>query len=297
MGVHGFQTNARMRKMVKRSGVVCAALIMVMASSVISSRWILSRAAQARIGNPPGDLNAQPIRFQSDSRATIHGWWCPAQSSRGAILLLPGIRANRLSMVDRARFLHRAGYSTLLIDFQATGESKGDHITFGWKESRDVIAAVSFIHHVDPTDRIGIIGSSLGGAAALLASPPLKVNSIVLEAVYPAIEIATRNRMENYFGPIGRILPPPLLWQLQPRLGISADALRPLDHAPKVGCPVFILSGERDRNTRPDDTRMLFSSAQHPKQLWLVPNAGHVDLRRAVPAEYESRVLAFLERM
>ena len=48
-------------------------------------------------------------------------------------------------MVERASFLRRAGYSTLLIDFQATGETKGDRITFGWKESRDVLAAVEFI--------------------------------------------------------------------------------------------------------------------------------------------------------
>jgi dienelactone hydrolase len=55
------------------------------------------------------------------------------------------------------------------------------HITFGWKESRDVLAAVSFLHHVDPTARVGIIGSSLGGVAALLATPPLKVDALVLE--------------------------------------------------------------------------------------------------------------------
>ena len=47
-------------------------------------------------------------------------------------------------MIDRGRFLRRAGYSVLLIDFQATGETKGDHITFGWKESQDVLAAMNF---------------------------------------------------------------------------------------------------------------------------------------------------------
>jgi pimeloyl-ACP methyl ester carboxylesterase len=92
-------------------------------------------------------------------------------------------------MVDRARFLRRAGYSVLLIDFQATGETKGDHITFGWKESRDALAAIDFIHHVDPSARVAIIGSSLGGVAALLATPPLKVNALILESVYPTIEI------------------------------------------------------------------------------------------------------------
>jgi alpha-beta hydrolase superfamily lysophospholipase len=259
--------------------------------------WLLAHPVQARIANPPADLNAQPITFPSDSGANVHGWWCPMSNGRGAVLLLPGIRANRLSMVDRARFLRRAGYSVLLIDFQATGETKGDHITFGWKESRDALAAINFVRQVDPAARVAIIGSSLGGVAALLATPPLKVDALVLEEVYPMIEIATRNRMEKYLGALGRILTPFLLNQLQWRLGISAAQLRPVDHISNVECPVLIMSGEKDRNTRPSDTRMLFEHARSPKQLWFVPNAGHVDLHRAAREEYERRVLAFLAQM
>jgi len=50
----------------------------------------------------------------------------------------------------------------LLIDFQATGETTGDHITFGWKESRDVLAAVDFVRKTDSTTPVAIVGSSLG---------------------------------------------------------------------------------------------------------------------------------------
>jgi fermentation-respiration switch protein FrsA (DUF1100 family) len=183
----------------------------------------------------------------------------------------------------------------LLIDFQATGETKGNHITFGWKESRDVLAATDFVRDVEPTSHVAIIGSSLGGVAALIATPPLKVDALVLEEVYPTIEIATRNRMENYLGAFGRMLTPLLLNQLQWRLGVSASQLRPVDHIASVECPVLIMSGKKDRNTRPSDTRMLVERARSPKELWFVPNAGHVDLHRAARHEYETRVLTFLE--
>jgi fermentation-respiration switch protein FrsA (DUF1100 family) len=281
----------------KRLVAICATLLFVTVVGATSVGWMLGRPVQVRIGDPPADLNAEPVNFESDSGANVHGWWCPVRNSRGAVLLLPGIRANRLSMVDRTRFLHRAGYSVLLIDFQATGETKGDQITFGWKESRDAVAAVNFIRNAGPASRVAIIGSSLGGVATLLATPPLKVDGIILEAVYPTIEIATRNRLENYLSPLGRFAVPLLLKQLRMRLGISADDLRPIDHIADVGCPVFIMSGEKDRTTRPEDTEALFSRAQLPKQLWFVPKAGHVDLHKAARAEYESRVLAFLEQM
>jgi fermentation-respiration switch protein FrsA (DUF1100 family) len=281
----------------KRVIASCAILILVGVVCAISVGWLLAHPVQTRIGSPPADLNAQPVTFPSDSGANVHGWWCPIQNRTGVVLLLPGIRANRLSMVERARFLRHAGYSVLLIDFEATVETKGDHIMFGWKESRDVLAAINFIRQIDPTARVAIVGSSLGGVAALLATPPLKVDALILEEVYPTIEIATRNRMENYLGRIGRILTPVLLNQLRWRLGVSASQLRPVDHIANVECPVLIMSGKKDQNTRPSDTRMLIERARSLKDVWFVPNAGHVDLHRAARQDYESHVLEFLRRM
>src|SRR6266568_5872661 len=283
--------------MIKRFLAISAAAAIVGVAVVFAIGWALAAPVQTHVGKPPEDLGARAVEIKSNSGATVHGWWCPTTTSRGAVLLLPGIRANRLSMVDRARFLRGAGYSVLLIDFQATGETKGDHITFGWKESGDVLAAINFVRHIDPTACVAIIGSSLGGVAALLATPPLRVDGLVLEEVYPTIEIATRNRMENYLGRVGRILTPILLNQLQWRLRVSASQSRPVDHIANVECPVLILSGEKDRNSRPSDTQMLFERARSPKQLWFVPNAGHVDLHRAARVDYESRVIAFLEQM
>ena len=281
----------------KRLFALAAILLMIGIAVPFAIGWALAAPVQISVGKAPSDLGAETVEFESDSGAIVKGWWCPTVNSHGVVLLLPGIRANRLSMVDRARFLRRAGYSVLLIDFQATGETKGDHITFGWKESRDALAVIDFIHHVDPSARIAIIGSSLGGVATLLSTPPLEVDALVLEAVYPTIEIATRNRMENYLGAFGRMLTPLLLGQLQLRLGVSASQLRPIDHIADVDCPVFIMSGAKDRNTRAADTRMLFELARSPKQLWFVPNAGHVDLHRAAREKYERRVLAFLAQM
>jgi uncharacterized protein len=129
---------------------------------------MLAHPAQTRIGDGPAELSVQAVTFHTDSGANVAAWWCPLPDSHRTVLLLPGVRANRLSMVDRARFLSRAGYSTLLIDFQATGETRGDRITFGWKESCDAIAAVEFIRRMQPADHIGIIGSSLGGAPCSL---------------------------------------------------------------------------------------------------------------------------------
>jgi uncharacterized protein len=248
-----------------------------------------------RVGAPPAELGCSEIAFPSASGSRIRGWFCPVTPRRGSILLLPGVRANRLSMVERGRFLHRAGYSVLLIDFQATGESPGDCITFGWLESRDARAAVDFLRTAHPGEPVAVIGSSLGGAAAVLADPPLPMDALVLEALYPTIERATENRLAIRFGPAGRLAAPLLLFQLPFRLGVEAGALRPIDRIGSLQVPLFIISGNEDRHTTREDTLLLYRRVRPPKTLWLVPGAAHVDLHRFAGAEYERRVLAFLE--
>lgn len=144
---------------------IAAALLLTVALAVAVSfaiGWQLAGPVPAAIGAPPVDVESVPVMFAAEGDTIVHGWWCPVRASAGSVLLLPAVRANRLSMVDRARFLRKAGFSTLLIDFRATGETPGRHITFGWEERFDVMAAVEFIRRSAPNERVGIIGSSLG---------------------------------------------------------------------------------------------------------------------------------------
>jgi alpha-beta hydrolase superfamily lysophospholipase len=257
--------------------------------------WALARPVPAQVGPPPASLDAEAVAFPSQSGSVIHGWLSRAPTPVGSVLLLPAIRTNRLSMVGRAEFLRRAGYSTLLIDFQATGESAGDAITFGWRERLDVLAAVQYLTTKVPGLPVGVIGVSLGGAATLLAAPPLEVQAAVLEAVYPSIDRAVVNRLEMRIGPLGRWLAPALLVQLRPRLGIAAAELRPADHIARLGCPILVIGGGRDQHTTSADTQLLFAAAREPKELWLIPDAAHVDFLEFAGDAYRRRILAFLE--
>ncbi len=281
----------------KRLLIAVLLLILLAGSAMMFAGWLLSRPVPVRIGTAPADLQAEEIRFRSDSGAEVHGWWCPIEGSRGSILLLPGIRANRLSMVERARFLRRVGYSTLLVDLQATGETPGDRITFGWRESRDVVAAVGFLRKATPETKIAVVGSSLGGAAALFAAPELQLDGMVLEAVYPTMRRATENRLRKYLGSAGTTLSYPLLLadaEAAPPDSGAAAAHR-VSRGTWLPCPHH--QWRRRSQHDPEDAVALYHRAPPPKELWLVEGAGHVDLHRAAGAAYEERLLGFLSRM
>ncbi len=139
-----------------------------------------------------------------------------------------------------------------------------------------------------------MLGVSLGGASALLASP-LGIDALVLESVYPNITAAVRNRVAARLGPLSAIPAELFFIQLENRLGISPARLRPIDHLPNVGCPVLVISGTEDRHTTVTETKRMFSVALEPKELMLVNRAAHVDLYRVSPVEYKTRVLRFLD--
>ncbi|HUB91309.1 MAG TPA: hypothetical protein VMA74_16420, partial [Dyella sp.] len=71
---------------------------------------------QSFVGAPPPDLPAQAIIFLDAAGNPIHAWFVAGTKGQGAVLLLHGVRADRRAMVNRARFLHAAGYAVLLID-------------------------------------------------------------------------------------------------------------------------------------------------------------------------------------
>lgn len=177
--------------------LVLAMLFMAgLCASVLAVGLHLSSPQRVVIGAPPSELaDAHMVELASASGATVRGWWVSAaQHCRSAVILMHGVRGNRLAMVKRAEFLRLHGISSLLFDFQSHGESGGERITYGWRESQDAVAAVRYARDVQHCPRVAAIGVSLGGAAAVLGVQPLEVDALVLESVYPNIDAALTNR-------------------------------------------------------------------------------------------------------
>ena len=260
--------------------------------------WIggaLVAPANCVVGPPPGDLPVESFTLPSKSGSTVAAWYVPHEKARATAILLHPIRGNRRSMLTRAKLFYHAGYSVLLIDLQAHGESPGEHITVGHLERHDVAAAVDFVRNKTPDHAIVVVGRSLGGAAALLGSP-LGIDALVLESVYPTIEEAVDNRIRMRLGSLSNVITPLLVWQLPLRLGISPDKLRPIDHMASIGCPVLVMAGDQDRHTTSAETRRMFEAAKEPKELVFFEGAGHEDLLAYDPHQYGTAVLGFLAR-
>jgi len=281
----------------RKQALFCAAVIPVFfCCAVWGAGSFLSRPAKHSIGALPAYLQGRDVQFESGSGSELRGWLIPGRKGAGAVVLMHGFRGDRRQMLARASFLSEAGYGVLLFDFQAHGESPGKQITIGYLESRDAQDAVEFMKKNNPGEKLGVIGLSMGGAAAILASPALEVEAIVLEAVYPDIERAVANRVERYLGAWARGLGRLLIMQLPLRAGIEKEALRPIDRVGAIKAPKLFIAGAKDQHTKLDESREIFAAASEPKELWVVEAAAHVDVHQMAKEEYERRILDFFEK-
>jgi pimeloyl-ACP methyl ester carboxylesterase len=278
--------------------IAIAAAATLTACTAFAVCWRFAESAVApahfNVGAPPLQFPAESIELESESGATIAGWYVPAHESRGVVVLAHPIRGSRRTMLERAKLFHEADYSVVLIDLRGHGESTGDSITLGFLEQHDVRAAVDFARSRHPHEPIAVDGWSLGGAAALMASP-LDIDAMIIEAVYPTIAEAVENRTRMRVGPLGPLAAAILLTQLEPKMGVTADQLRPIDRLANVKCPVLFLAGSDDLHTTAAQTQRMFDRAQEPKQCVIFNGAAHVDLQQFDSERYRSATLDFLD--
>jgi pimeloyl-ACP methyl ester carboxylesterase len=284
------------RSPIRNAGKVILALGIV-TTVALQSGCILARPVRADIGLPLDAGDMSEVTFPSSSGSTLRAWFVPGRAGFGAVLLLHGVGANRTSMLGRVRFLHALGYAVLAPDFQAHGESPGEHVTYGLRESLDAAAAVQYLRQAAPDERVGVIGVSMGGAAALVGPTPLDVDAMVLESVYPTFRLAVADRLKVWLGPLGVLGPalaPLLINLVGPHVGVREDSLRPIARIASVREPVLVLTGSEDRYTPLREAQALFDQIRAPKRFWEVAGAGHEDLHAFAPAEYERVVGSFL---
>lgn len=253
----------------------------------------LSRTNQVKIVKPQTHLELEDISFRSKNGATIKGWFVKGEPHKAGILLMHGLRSNRLQMLNRAEILNDAGYSVLLFDFQGHGESSGNKITFGYLEALDAEAGLNYLKSRIENNMIGVIGVSLGGASALLGNVKNNVNAMVLESVYPSIEQAIENRLRVKLGNFATYLLPILTNQLKIQLGIHPNQLQPIKHISKTIAKILIIGGDRDVRTTTKETLELYNRTNKPKKLWIVKGANHVDFDTYVPEKYRIKIVDF----
>jgi uncharacterized protein len=242
-------------------------------------------------------LDGEEITFPTPDGLRLQGVWVPADGSARAVVVMHGHGGSLDYDLHRAPFLHAAGFNVLLFDFRAHGRSPGRLATFGYLERRDVQGAVAFLKERGMR-RIGLMGFSYGGMAAMLAAPLCpEVGAVISDGGPARLRNAAAGLAVELGLPrwLGRFLGWLAVATTSVRLGVNLFQYEPVGWVGKIAPrPVLFVHGELDPYLADFDE--LYAAAGEPKEAWRVADVGHVKAGDTYPDEFRRRVLEFFER-
>lgn len=239
------------------------------------------------------------IGFRRIGAQPLIGWLAPATPEKAAVVLVYPNRIDALAMVSYFRVIRSAGYAALIIDDTTLSVRKNQHgdrrYGFGWDQRRDVLDAVAALR-LRGVLRIAVLGVSAGAAAALFAgAEDAPIAAIISDSSYA--DVSTLLRRIPPLDSLNPLFDRTVLWEFGLMEGSAIEKIAPAKAAAKLNDrPLMVINGADDALVPPADARKIFATAHGPKELWIVPGAGHAAALAADPAQYAQRVSAFLTR-
>jgi dipeptidyl aminopeptidase/acylaminoacyl peptidase len=266
-------------------------------SWVFAHRW--GRPARQVSDETPADhgLTHVLVAFTSHDK-TINGWLIEPAASRYPTVIVPhGWGSNAARMLPLATVLQTEGFGVFLYDTRGHGGTGTDGPVTIRTFTEDLLAAVDHLSQrtdVDPT-RIGVLGHSMGGAAAIVAaSTEPRIRVVVASAAFAHIDELTGRTLRRLHLPQWPFLP--LVRRVvELHLDATTSDFSPRNRIGDIDVPVLLGHGADDEVIPAADLDVLHAAAQPATtERVLVPHRNHGDL--LADPSYSARVLDFLHR-
>jgi uncharacterized protein len=236
--------------------------------------------------------------FTTSDGARLSGWYIPSRNG-AAVAVLHGAGSTRSAVLDHAVVLARHGFGVLLFDARGHGRSTGRAMDFGWYGDADIAAALSYLEAQRDVSaaRMAVVGMSMGGEEAIGAlASDARIRAVVAEGATNRVS-GDKAWLSDAYG-----------WRGALQEGIdrltygAADLLTattpPVTLRAAVAAvpaqPVLLIAGGAVTDEAKAG-RYIQSASPGTVQLWVVPRAGHTQGLASDGAEWEYRVVSFLD--
>ena len=232
-----------------------------------------------------GGLAYRESDFRSEDGTRLTGWFLPARTvtdprqAQATVIHFHGNAQNMGAHWHLVAWLCERGFNVFTFDYRGYGRSGGTPSVAGLAaDSRSALAHVRALPDVN-SERLCVLGQSLGGANAIVAVAQdggAGVKAIAIESTFASYSSIAEEKL-SFVGSLmqDEFAPEPFVARLSP-------------------VPILFIHGTGDRVIAPSHSERLYEAAQEPKRLILVPGAGHLDVFRGEQRETErSALVAF----
>lgn len=207
-------------------------------------------------------LRHKEARLIAEDGVELHAWLLPLARAPRTILVCNGNAGNMSNRLDRAREMQRRlGVSVLLFDYRGYGRSGGSPDEQGtYRDARAAYRYAVEAQGVAPQDLV-LFGESLGAAVAVQLALEKPAAALILESAFTSIPDMARAAYP-FLPPVGPLI---------------RTRYETITKVPRLGLPLLVLHGERDKIVPLAQGRRVFEAAAGPKRFFAIPGAGHND--------------------
>lgn len=242
------------------------------------------------------------INIKSVDGLNLAGRYYHKRDNGPVILFFHGYRSPALRDFSGGFWIYyNKGYNILMVDQRGHGQSEGDVITLGIRERHDCLEWVKYCEQRFGTDTPLLVGGiSMGAATVLMAAELLQdcksVKGLLADCGYSSVEGIMKSVIKTMK------LPVELSWWLvkwSAKLygGFDVEESSAKSSLQNNRIPVIFIHGEEDRYV---PSYMSYENAQAckgPKEVFLVPKAGHGMSFYMDKEGYDRTVVTFVEKL
>ena len=247
------------------------------------------------------DHHAEDLYIKSSDGLMLHGLWVPAEFANGTMILVHGYRSSQL--IDFGMVLayyHNEGYNLLLPEQRCHGKSEGRYITFGVKESDDILRWIEYHNFAFGEYAVVLCGLSMGASTILYLADeqlPRNVRGMIADCGFtsPREIISTVYKTVTHLPPGPSILVADFFVRIFAGFRLSQKDTRVT--LSKNRLPILLIHGLNDDYVPCEMTKEAYNACSGNKEILLVEGAGHAVSFLVDQARYKAAVDKLLNKI
>ena len=245
---------------------------------------------------------AQPhedVWVYSEDNLKLHGTWFPQEEAKKVVICFHGYTSRGMNdYTGLSSYYLKRGYSMLLVDERAHGESEGTYIGFGCLDRLDALKWMDWVIETCGEDvQILLHGTSMGGATVLMASGldlPSQVKGIISDCAFTSPKEVFAHVLHSMIH-----LPAFPMMQIadilnRRRAGYGLDDCNAAREVKKAKVTILFINGSADTFVPCSMCETIYANCASPKKKLIVEGAAHAESYYKDTEAYENAMNEFL---
>lgn len=253
----------------------------------------IEKRKEAMLAQPHED-----VFIKSGDGLKLHATYFPGKQEGKIVICFHGYTSEGMKdYIGLSGYYLERGYSMLLVDERAHGQSEGTYIGFGCKDRWDALKWIEWvIQTCGEQVQILLHGTSMGGATVLMTSGlslPGQVKGIISDCAFTSPKYVFNHVLHSMYHLPAFPLIPITDWINKKRAGYGMDECNAAREVRKAKVPILMIHGEADTFVPVSMCQEIYDNCASPKKMLVISGAAHAESYYKDTENYEKALDEF----